>query len=97
MIPVRAAMVVAGVPREAAIGTIGNNAKAETKRPIPSLKRHPFAVVASPLMSEKVMIPAQVILQFGCPDDEAFTEGEYLIDRWGYTQLNDRSGLYATD
>jgi hypothetical protein len=70
MAPVSAAMVFTGVPREAAIGTTGNNAKAATKRPIPSLKRHPFVGDTPALMSDEVMILAPLLVQMGCLDEK---------------------------
>ncbi|WP_336602577.1 hypothetical protein [Paraburkholderia bengalensis] len=63
-------MVAADVPREAAIGKIGNNAKANTNMQIPNLKRHPFASVASDLIFEEVITRAQVVLLLGCLDDD---------------------------
>jgi hypothetical protein len=72
MVPVSAAMVFTGVPREAAIGTTGNNAKAATKIPIPSLKRHPLVGGTSALMSEEVMILAPVLVKMGCLDEKIY-------------------------
>jgi hypothetical protein len=70
MVPVSAAIVGPGVPREAAIGTIGNNANADTKMAIPSLKRHPPEGGRSALMSGEGTILAPVLVQTGCLDEE---------------------------